>query len=91
MACCDPDIGVDILLGTGGAPEGVIAAAALRCMGGDFQGILRPRNEEEVARAKKMGVSDMNRIYSLEDLTRGARGLLCHGCQRWPLPQGGQV
>ena len=71
MACCDPSLGVDILFGTGGAPEGVIAAAALRCMGGDFQGILRPRNDHEVERAKKMGVSDINKVYTLEELAQG--------------------
>ncbi|GAB4230332.1 MAG: class II fructose-bisphosphatase [Deltaproteobacteria bacterium] len=62
--------GVDILMGTGGAPEGVLAAAALKCMGGDFQGILRFRNQEEIDRAKTMGVTDRDRVYSLEDLAR---------------------
>lgn len=71
IACCEPDAGVDMLLGTGGAPEGVIAAAALRCLGGDFQGILQPRNEEEVVRAKAMGIDDMSKIYSIDDLARG--------------------
>ncbi|TNF04271.1 MAG: class II fructose-bisphosphatase [Deltaproteobacteria bacterium] len=71
IATCDPDSGVDILFGTGGAPEGVIAAAALRCLGGDFQGIFRPRNEEEVERAKKMGIEDMTRVMNIEDLASG--------------------
>lgn len=88
MACCDPNIGVDILLGTGGAPEGVIAAAALRCMGGDFQGILKPRNEEEVARAKKMGIDDMNRVYGLDDLTRGPVVFCATGVSDGPFLQG---
>jgi fructose-1,6-bisphosphatase II len=71
IACCDPDSGVDILFGIGGAPEGVISAAALRCMGGDFQGILKPRNNEEVLRAKKMGVEDINKVFKIEELARG--------------------
>lgn len=71
LACCDPYSGVDILMGIGGAPEGVIAAAAMRCMGGDFQGILKPRNNEEIERAKKMGVEDINRVFHMEDLASG--------------------
>ena len=71
LACCDADSGVDMLLGTGGAPEGVIAAAALRCMGGDFQGILKFRSDEEIERAKKMGISDINKIYSIDELASG--------------------
>src|SRR5207248_55440 len=55
----------------GGAPEGVITAAAMRCVGGDMQGRLRPRNDEEVARAKKMGIADINRIYTAEELAKG--------------------
>ncbi|HEU5361166.1 MAG TPA: class II fructose-bisphosphatase [Candidatus Deferrimicrobiaceae bacterium] len=62
--------GVDVLMGTGGAPEGVLAAAALKCLGGDFQGILRFRNKEEAERAKAMGIEDVNRVYRLEDLAR---------------------
>ena len=60
--------GVDVLMGTGGAPEGVLAAAALKCMGGDFQGVLKFRNKEEIDRAKVMGVTDLNRVYALNDL-----------------------
>jgi fructose-1,6-bisphosphatase II len=68
---CNPDSGVDVLFGTGGAPEGVISAAALKCVGGDFQGRLRFRNDEERARAKKMGVKEEDFIYGLEDLAKG--------------------
>ena len=71
LACCDANSGVDILMGIGGAPEGVIAAAAMRCMGGDFQGILKPRNNEEIERARKMGVEDINRVFHMEDLAKG--------------------
>ena len=62
--------GVDVLMGTGGAPEGVLAAAALKCMGGGFQGILKFRNKEEIERAKGMGVTDLDRVYTLNDLAR---------------------
>ncbi len=71
IAACKPHSGVDMLLGSGGAPEGVIAAAALRCMGGDFQGRLIFRRDDEKERARKMGVSDLERIYQIEDLARG--------------------
>ena len=71
IAAATPNSGVDILFGTGGAPEGVIAAAAIRCMGGDFQGRLAWRSEEEKARAIKMGIKDMNRIYKINELARG--------------------
>ncbi len=68
---CFEQTGVDVLMGTGGAPEGVIAAAAIRSMGGDMQGRLVPRNQEEIERAKKMGITDINRIYTAEELARG--------------------
>lgn len=71
IATCLPDSGIDVLFGVGGAPEGVISAAALRCMGGDFQGVFKPRNEEEVLRAKEMGVDDMNKVMTIEDLASG--------------------
>jgi fructose-1,6-bisphosphatase II len=71
LATADPATGVDILIGIGGAPEGVLAAAALRCMGGDMQGQLKPRNNEEVARAKKMGIDDIERIYRVDELATG--------------------
>jgi fructose-1,6-bisphosphatase class II len=71
LACCEPDSGVDLLLGIGGAPEGVIAAAALRCMGGDFQGILKFRSDEEKERAVKMGVTDTEKVYTIEELASG--------------------
>jgi fructose-1,6-bisphosphatase II / sedoheptulose-1,7-bisphosphatase len=62
---------VDIYMGSGGAPEGVLAAAALRSIGGQMQGRLLFRNEEEKARARKLGVADLNRKYGLNDLARG--------------------
>jgi fructose-1,6-bisphosphatase II len=71
IATCWEKTGVDILIGTGGAPEGVLAAAALRCVGGDMQAQLAFRNEEEKVRARKMGLEDLNRIFRLEDLAKG--------------------
>jgi fructose-1,6-bisphosphatase II / sedoheptulose-1,7-bisphosphatase len=65
----DPkETGIDIYLGSGGAPEGVLAAAALRCIGGQIQGRLLPTSEEQRTRAHKMGIADINRKYLLEDM-----------------------
>lgn len=71
IATTKPETGIDLLLGIGGAPEGVLAAAALRCVGGDMQGRLKPRNEHEIERAKKMGLSDINKKFSIEELAAG--------------------
>ena len=62
--------GIHVAMGTGGAPEGVLAAAALKCLGGGFQGRLRPRNAEEAARAQAMGFGDLNRVLMMDDLVR---------------------
>lgn len=71
LATCFEDSGVDVLMGTGGAPEGVIAAAALRCAGGDMQGRLKPRNSEEVERATRMGIQDIEKVWKLEEMASG--------------------
>jgi fructose-1,6-bisphosphatase II / sedoheptulose-1,7-bisphosphatase len=71
IAVTNPDTTIDVYMGSGGAPEGVLAAAALRCVGGQFQGRLLFRNNDERARAAKWGVEDLNRIYQLEDLAKG--------------------
>ena len=71
IAVTNPDTTVDIYMGSGGAPEGVLAAAALACVGGQFQGRLLFRNDDEKARAAKWGVSDLDRIYKLKDLVKG--------------------
>lgn len=71
IATTDPDTGIDLYMGSGGAPEGVLAAAALRCVGGQLQGRLVFRNDEERARAARWGIEDLNRIYTLTDLARG--------------------
>jgi fructose-1,6-bisphosphatase II / sedoheptulose-1,7-bisphosphatase len=70
--CADPDnTGVDMYIGTGGAPEGVLAAAALRCVGGEMQGRLKYRNDDEMRRAEKMGVKDHHKVYALAELAQG--------------------
>ena len=66
-----PDSGVDVYMGSGGAPEGVLAAAAFCAIGGQFQGRLLFRNDDERSRAAKWGVEDLNRVYHLEDLAKG--------------------
>ena len=71
IATTKPETGIDLLMGIGGAPEGVLAAAALRCVGGDMQGRLKPRNQEEIDRAQAMGIKDMAKKYSLEELAGG--------------------
>jgi len=71
ISTCFEDSGVDVLMGTGGAPEGVIGAAALRCVGGDFQGRLKPRSQDEVDRALKMGITDMNKVWKIDELAKG--------------------
>jgi fructose-1,6-bisphosphatase class II len=71
IATTKPDTGIDLLLGIGGAPEGVLAASALRCVGGEFQGRLAPRNNEEIERAKKMGVADIKKKFKLDELAAG--------------------
>lgn len=71
IATATPNSGIDILFGIGGAPEGVISAAALQCLGGEFQGILKPRNQSEIDRALKMGVDDINRVFKIDDLAKG--------------------
>ncbi len=64
----EPETGIDIYLGSGGAPEGVLAAAALKCVGGHFQGRLLFRNDDERARAERTGVTDFDRKYDLHEL-----------------------
>jgi fructose-1,6-bisphosphatase II / sedoheptulose-1,7-bisphosphatase len=93
IATSQPASGVDLYLGSGGAPEGVLAAAALRCIGGFMQGRLIFRNDDEKARAAKWGVTDLNRKYGLLDLAHGnvmfaatgvTDGTLLQGVRRFP-------
>jgi fructose-1,6-bisphosphatase II / sedoheptulose-1,7-bisphosphatase len=71
IATADPETGIDVYIGTGGAPEGVLAATALRCVGGLMQGRLVFRNDDEVARAHRWGIEDLERVYALEDMAKG--------------------
>ena len=71
IATTDPDTTVDVYMGSGGAPEGVLAAAALRCVGGQIQGKLLFRNDDERGRARRWGIEDLDRIYTLEDMAQG--------------------
>ncbi len=71
MATSEPESGVDIYLGSGGSPEGVLAASALRCIGGQMQGRLIFRNDDERGRARRIGIEDLDRKYDLLDLAHG--------------------
>ncbi len=71
IATADPETGIDVYMGSGGAPEGVLAAAALRCVGGQIQGRLLFRNDDEIARAHRWGIDDLDRIYTLQDMAKG--------------------
>jgi fructose-1,6-bisphosphatase II / sedoheptulose-1,7-bisphosphatase len=69
MHCADPETtGIDMYMGTGGAPEGVLAAAALKCMGGQIYGRLLFRNDDERGRAAKAGITDLDRIYTRDEM-----------------------
>ena len=71
IAVTNPATGIDIYMGSGGAPEGVLACAALRCVGGQFKGRLLFRNDDEKARARKWGITDLDKIYDLKELAKG--------------------
>jgi fructose-1,6-bisphosphatase II / sedoheptulose-1,7-bisphosphatase len=93
IATAQPDSGLDLYVGSGGAPEGVLAAAALRCIGGQMQARLLFRNDDERARAARWNVTDLNRKYMLEDLASGdvmfaatgvTNGSMLKGVRRFP-------
>lgn len=88
LATAWDDSGIDILMGTGGAPEGVITAAAMKCLDGDFQGRLKFRNEDEKVRAKKMGVMDFDKALTIEDLAKGDVMFIATGITTGPLLKG---
>ena len=71
IATTDPDTTIDVYMGSGGAPEGVLACAALRCVGGQFKGRLLFRNDDERARAAKWGIEDLDKQYDLSELAKG--------------------
>jgi fructose-1,6-bisphosphatase II / sedoheptulose-1,7-bisphosphatase len=86
--CTKPETGIDMYIGQGGAPEGVLAAAALKCVGGQFQARLVFRNDEERARADRVGVTDFKRRYSLNDLVSGDAIFLATGVTPGALLEG---
>lgn len=88
LATAMPDSGIDLLLGVGGAPEGVISAAALKCMEGDFQGRLVFRNEDEKSRARKMGITDFDKVYTLQELAKSDVMFCATGVTDGPLLRG---
>jgi len=94
MHCAEPaTTGIDMYMGSGGAPEGVLAAAALKCMGGQFFGKLLFRNDDEKARARKAGITNLDRVYTRDDLVQAdvifaatgvTNGSLLKGIRREP-------
>lgn len=88
IATCSESSGIDLLLGTGGAPEGVITAAANKCLGGDFQGRLMFRNDHERERATAMGLRDLNRVFKMEELAKGSVMFCATGVTDGPLLNG---
>jgi len=93
IATSEPETGIDMYVGSGGAPEGVLAAAALRCIGGQMQGRLLFRNDDERSRAHRLGVTDLDRKYKLHDLASGdvmfaatgvTNGTMLRGVRRFP-------
>jgi len=93
IATSEPETGIDMYVGSGGAPEGVLAAAALRCIGGQMQGRLLFRNDDERGRAHRLGVTDLDRKYKLLDLASGdvmfaatgvTNGTMLRGVRRFP-------
>ncbi|MBX3021331.1 MAG: class II fructose-bisphosphatase [Bdellovibrionales bacterium] len=88
IAPCWEESGIDLLMGIGGAPEGVITAAALKCLGGDFEGRLKFRNAQERERALKMGISEPDRIFKRDELARGSVMFCATGVTDGPLLKG---
>ncbi|MDR6288103.1 fructose-1,6-bisphosphatase II / sedoheptulose-1,7-bisphosphatase [Inquilinus ginsengisoli] len=88
IATAEAGTGVDLYLGTGGAPEGVLAAAALRCIGGQMQGRLLFRNDDERERAKRQGIEDFSRVYGLMDLAGGDVMFAATGVTSGPMLRG---
>ena len=93
IATTNPETNIDMYMGSGGAPEGVLACAALRCVGGQFKGRLLFRNDDEKSRAYKWGITDLDKIYDLKELARGdcifaatgvTDGSLLRGVKRLP-------
>jgi fructose-1,6-bisphosphatase II / sedoheptulose-1,7-bisphosphatase len=88
IAASQPMTGVDMYLGSGGAPEGVLAAAALRCIGGQMQGQLLFEDEAQIERARTMGITDPNRIYTIEEMAKGDVMFAATGVTSGPMLNG---
>ena len=94
IATTEPDTGIDVYVGSGGAPEGVLAAAALQCIGGSMLGRLTFRNDDEIARAERWGITDLNVVYKTNDLAKPGNvmfaatgvtdGSMMRGVRRYP-------
>ncbi len=100
IATTQPDTGIDMYMGSGGAPEGVLAAAALRCIGGQFEGRLIYRNEDDRRKARSCEIEDLDRIYKIDELARGdciftatgvTSGSMLGGVSRRRSPDGSNV
>ena len=91
MNTADPDTGVDMYVGQGGAPEGVLACAALKCVGGQFQGRLVFRNADERARAARLGITDLDRKYTLHEMVRADAIFAATGVTKGALLDGVRV
>lgn len=88
IAVAQPEAGIDLYLGSGGAPEGVLAAAALRCIGGQMQGRLLYENDDQITRARAMGITDPSRIFGLTDMARGDVMFAATGVTSGPMLRG---
>jgi fructose-1,6-bisphosphatase II / sedoheptulose-1,7-bisphosphatase len=88
IAVSQPEAGVDLYLGSGGAPEGVLSAAALRCIGGQMQGRLMYEDESQIARAREMGITDPNKIFSVEEMAKGNVMFAATGVTTGPMLKG---
>ena len=88
VAVSQPEVGIDMYLGSGGAPEGVLAAAALRCIGGQMQGRLMFEDDEQVKRALEMGITDPQRKYTMEDMAHGDVMFAATGVTTGPMLRG---
>lgn len=88
IAVSQPEAGIDLYIGSGGAPEGVLAAAALRCIGGQMQGRLLYEDDAQMTRARDMGISDPRRLYTVEDMARGNVMFAATGVTTGPMLRG---
>lgn len=88
VAVSQPETGVDMYLGWGGAPEGVLAAAALRCIGGQMQGRLIFEDDGQIERARSMGITDPKRVYDLEEMAKGDVMFAATGVTTGPMLRG---